>query len=248
MNESYNEAWWVDCDPGTDDIMAIAIAIAKKKNIVGITVTNGNTTAHQCANNLAKALEFMESKIPIYIGSQAPIIDKETFGTDGFFGPDAMGGVESIMKMTGWVELIQKEDGFTALIKASKQAKENNQKFIIVALAPLSTLAVAALLDPELPKRVDELWIMGGSMSGHGFTNLSTEFNFDRDPEGAHVVLRDYKNITVLPIEVEEDGCMTQEETVAYRMHNGKFAEFMRTISRRVCADKSDEKGNFRIL
>ena len=78
-------------------------------------------------------------------------------------------------------------------------------------------------------------------MHGRGFTNLSTEFNFDRDPEAAHVVLREYKNITILPIEVEESCKFTVEETKEYRL--GHENEFIPEITRRFVIDSDDDKG-----
>jgi len=128
------------------------------------------------------------------------------------------------------------------MIKASKLAKEKNQRFIIVALAPLTTVAVAAALDHTLKDRVHQLFIMGGAVSGQGFTNFSTEFNFDRDPEAAHKTLESYDNIVILPIETAPTATHNLEETIEARSVLTPLGKFWRAISRVLCKDKADDK------
>jgi purine nucleosidase len=115
-------------------------------------------------------------------------------------------------------------------------------------LAPLTTLAIAIGLDQSLAERVDELWIMGGAIDGIGFMNLSTEFNFDRDPDAAYRVLRDFKNIKIVPIETGPNGTFTAEETVSIRLAGTEFSKFFKEISYKLLIDKDENEGKMPYL
>jgi purine nucleosidase len=243
MTSQHNEAWWIDCDPGVDDACAIMMACAFKKNIVGISVTYGNAVIEIAIHNVLKLLEIMNKKIPVYPGAQHPICSTERESSDGFFGKDSFGDAQDYADLKGFQDCLQEENGALAMIKASKLAKEKNQKFIVVALAPLSTIALAAALDHTIKDRVDSLFVMGGAVSGQGFTNMSTEFNFDRDPEAAHKTLECYDNITILPIETAPTATHTLEESIEARSVLTPLGKFWKAISRVLCIDKKDETG-----
>jgi len=165
--------------------------------------------------------------------------------TDGFFGKDAFGDAEEYSHLDGFQDCLQEENGALALIRESKLAKERNQRFIVVALAPLTTIAVAIALDHTLRDRVDALYIMGGAISGQGFTNMSTEFNFDRDPEGAHKVLECYNNIIIVPIETEPTAKHNLEESLELKSGKNPLARFWKEISRVLSENRADDTAYF---
>ncbi|XP_049335525.1 uncharacterized protein si:ch211-201h21.5 isoform X3 [Astyanax mexicanus] len=63
----------------------------------------------------------------------------------------------------------------------------------LVALGPLTNLALAVRLDPTFPQKLKNLYIMGGNMEGKGNVTPSAEFNFIMDPESAYIVLEEYQ-------------------------------------------------------
>lgn len=240
--EDSNEVWWIDADPGTDDALAIAIMLAHK-NVIGMTISLGNGTIKQCLINAAKVLGVLKKKVPLYKGSSKAITQAVFHGTDGFFGSDSMGDSKMFKDFEGYRDCWRDENGHVAMLKASKEAQKNGKKFKLLCLAPLTTVAVALSIDAKFVDRVDSIVVMGGAIEGQGFTKMSTEFNFDRDPEAAYKVLRDFKNVYVLPIETEKGGVMTIEELKSLRFQGTVFSDFFREIVRFIAINKDDEKG-----
>jgi purine nucleosidase len=77
----------------------------------------------------------------------------------------------------------------------------------VVCIGPLSNLALALQLDPELPSRVAALTIMGGSLRTGGNHTLAAEFNFLADPEAASQVLEaGFKNLALVPLDVCDEA------------------------------------------
>ena len=60
----------------------------------------------------------------------------------------------------------------------------------MIAVGPLTNVAIAMLADPDLAKNLHHLYIMGGNIEGIGNVTSSAEFNFHADPEAAYTVLR----------------------------------------------------------
>ena len=71
-----------------------------------------------------------------------------------------------------------------------------------MCLGPLTNLALAIRLDPQMPKKLKEVFVLGGNMEGKGDSSVCAEQNFHHDPEAAFCVLEEIPNITLLPFEV----------------------------------------------
>ena len=69
-------------------------------------------------------------------------------------------------------------------------SRNNPGDITLIALGPLTNVAIAMLSDPELSERLFHLYIMGGNMEAIGNVTTAAEFNFHADPEAAHTVLR----------------------------------------------------------
>ena len=72
----------------------------------------------------------------------------------------------------------------------SRLTRAHPGEVTLVALGPLTNLAIGLLADPGLGARLASLYIMGGNMEAIGNVTTSAEFNFHADPEAAHTVLR----------------------------------------------------------
>lgn len=75
-----------------------------------------------------------------------------------------------------------------AAAKLAEAAQQAQGELVIAALGPLTNLALACKLDPELPSKVKRLVVMGGS-EGSGNVTPCAEFNFHADPEAARLVM-----------------------------------------------------------
>lgn len=122
-------------------------------------------------------------KIPVYKGCAKPLIGEGPDATH-YHGKDGMGDVANPEEVN--MDLIQSEHATLALLRLVNQFPG---EITLIALAPLTNVAVALRLDPEFGRKLKELVIMGGNSEGKGNTTPGAEFNFHSDPEAAGVVL-----------------------------------------------------------
>lgn len=90
---------------------------------------------------------------------------------------------------------------------------ESPRELEIVAQAPLTNVALALMKDPELPRKVKRLWIMGGTNNSLGNITPAAEFNFYVDPEAAHMVMRAGFEVSLVSWDVcVNDGYLLRED------------------------------------
>lgn len=175
----------IDSDMGVDDAFAIAYVLAHDElQLVGLSTVFGNVHAAQAARNAGIVLDHCGAAAELRPsnGCEGPMIKAHHFeATWPGHGPNGLGGADYPVskRLPGGVhaaiELIENSHHYSGLE--------------ILAIGPLSNVALAYLLDPSLPERVERLVIMGGADSGRGNATPSAEFNFRCDPEAAAIVL-----------------------------------------------------------
>jgi len=170
----------IDTDPGIDDALAILMAHANA-NVAGLTIVGGNVGLAHTTRNALKLVETIGADTPVFPGSATPLVVAAP-GAGFVHGADGFGD-------TGYFNasrLPEEEHAANAIVRL---ARERPGELTLVALAPLTNLALALKLDPTLPSRVARLVVMGGAVTGRGNTHhVPAEFNVGFDPEAAHVV------------------------------------------------------------
>lgn len=199
--------YWIDTDPGLDDALALLLALGETADqVVGVSSVRGNVDEPVAARNLAGLLaRFRErglypgaAAMQVARGARQPLIGG---GPDG---PDAVPGLTGLGNLNwpapaGW-ERVGQPPAALALARAAGEMADLQ----LVCLGPLTNLALALHLEPELPERLGGLTIMGGSLRAGGNATPAAEFNFLADPEAAQLVLAaGFKQIGLVPI----DGC-----------------------------------------
>lgn len=172
----------IDTDPGVDDAQAILMAHSHPDvDLLGLTVVSGNVGLKHTVRNALTLVDVMGASYPVFPGCHQPLSipgedaafvhGEDGFGDVGFAEPDA---------------LAENEHAANALVRL---INENPGEITLVAIGPLTNVAVALLLDPDLPAKTDRLVVMGGAVTGHGnVSNVGAEFNIYSDPEAAHLV------------------------------------------------------------
>ena len=172
----------VDVDTGIDDSLALLYLMASPEaEILGITCTAGNVPARQVAiNNLAWLELCRYPEVEVALGAEAPIV-QPLMTTEETHGPQGIGyaelptptrSVSSRHAAQVWIENARSRPGeITGLITG-----------------PLTNLALAVKIEPELPRLLKRIVVMGGAFNHPGNTLPTTEWNIAVDPDSAKIV------------------------------------------------------------
>ncbi|XP_054471125.1 nucleoside hydrolase [Anoplopoma fimbria] len=184
----------VDVDCGVDDAQAIMLALAASNvELLGVTCVQGNTTVENVCKNTLRVLQACSKlEIPVFKGAAKPILG-DCIDAGHFHGLDGLGDAPD--PNAPGIDLVQKEGAVSAMIRI---VNENPGQVSLVAIAPLTNLALAVKMDPSLPSKLKGLYIMGGNTESRGNTTVCGEFNFAADPEAAYIVLNEYQCPTYL--------------------------------------------------
>ena len=191
QNET-NEKWIIDTDPGIDDSFAIFCAMTfLKENLIALSICNGNIGVDGCFLNAKKICGIKDFHIPIYKGSLLNLsgvkFEASFFhGKDGLCDLEDFKGFENNYKEEFAMKKLQNHK-FPIIDKYSPlKIIELSYKFpkylSILAIGPLTNIALALMLDPSLPQRINKIVIMGGSHISIGNIKSNIEFNFACDP------------------------------------------------------------------
>jgi inosine-uridine nucleoside N-ribohydrolase len=170
----------VDCDPGHDDVFALATA-AMLCDVVGITAVAGNSPLSNTERNARIARDLMGlHTVPVHSGADQPLSGPTTTTADEAHGRTGLDGPEErhpLLPLAG-------TDAVSYLIEQTR----DEEGLWLVALGPLTNVALALRADPNLRSRIAGLSFMGGSTT-HGNITSAGEFNVYFDPEAAAEVL-----------------------------------------------------------
>lgn len=171
----------IDTDCGIDDAITIISAIKYGIDIVGITTVSGNVYVDQVTDNVLRILNFMgRNDIKVFKGAHKPLISEKTTPAK-IHGENGIGDVE--------LEKSPKsEEELPAPYAIYKLAREN-PGIVLLTLGPLTNIAMAFNLYPDLKNYVSKIVSMGGAVNFGNVTRFA-EFNFFYDPEAAEFVLR----------------------------------------------------------
>jgi len=229
----------IDTDPGVDDALAILMAHAHA-DVLGLSIAAGNVgIAHTTANAL-KLVETIGAETPVFAGCATPLVlpaEDAAFvhGADGFGD-------------TGYTPSARCAEDEVAALAILRLSHAHAGKLVLVAIAPLTNLALALKLDPTLPQRVASLVIMGGAVTGRGNTQrVPAEFNIGFDPEAAHVVLSSFPQFTLVDWEATMRHGIAFERMQAWLAADNPRARFYAAISRKTHA-WSRERGRPNVL
>nr|XP_054769765.1 uncharacterized protein LOC129277637 [Lytechinus pictus] len=188
----------IDCDAGIDDGLAIMMALANPMvKVIGITCVNGNSPLEKVVINVLRVLQKCRRlDIPVYSGATKDILG--TAQVTSAHGHDGLGDIPN-PETPPPRDLIQSEHAVEGLIR---MANEHQGQITLVAIGPLTNVALAMKLDPQFTSKLKELVIMGGNILATGTRFPASEFNFTVDPTAAHIVVTGTQcPTTLVPLE-----------------------------------------------
>jgi len=184
---------FVDTDAGVDDALALLFALGTPEaEILGIGTVDGNVPLKNVVENVFEVLHAAGAAVPVYLGASRPIVPEPRERATFFHGEDGLGNLRERRARV-------RPEPTPAALALVELARKHPGEVRAVALGPLSNLALALLLEPELPHLLEGLYLMGGAHTGRGNTKRrAAEFNFAADPEAAHAVLAGFPRVTLL--------------------------------------------------
>ncbi|KAJ6418964.1 hypothetical protein OIU84_029127 [Salix udensis] len=213
----------IDTDPGIDDAMAIFLALRSPEvEVIGLTTIYGNVYTTLATRNALHLLEVAgRTDIPVAEGSHVTI----TKGTklriaDFVHGADGLGNQNFDPPKGKPIE--QSAAAFLV-----EQAKLHPGKVTVVALGPLTNIALAIELDPEFCKNIRQIVLLGGAFSVNGNVNPASEANIFGDPEAADIVFTCGADILAVGINVTHQVVLTDADRNKLMQSNGKFAQYL---------------------
>ncbi|MET0328091.1 MAG: nucleoside hydrolase [Luteimonas sp.] len=228
----------IDTDPGVDDALALLLALDDASHeVVALTIAAGNVGLTHTVANALKLCEVMgRDDVPVHAGSPSPLLHAApdaayVHGNDGFGDigyPAAKRGVED-------------EHAALAIIRHSHL---HAGRLVLVALGPLTNVALALKLDPTLPSRVARFVAMSGAVTGHGNITPCAEFNAYFDPEAAKIVFDAFPRFDLSDWEATVAHGLPHDAVLGWMQAGGEVGHFYESISRKTREWSEDRRGD----
>lgn len=187
----------IDTDPGIDDAMAIYTALASPElDVIGLTTIFGNAATAVTTGNALTLLDVAgRSDIPVAKGQMNPISTDYLGPVPHVHGHNGLGDAPIRPSDRSPIDTPAAEFIHTSLANSPGEVT-------LLALGPLTNVAVALQQHPEITSLVDEVVVMGGNALVPGNATPSAEANINNDPEAADLVFGADWSVTMVGLDV----------------------------------------------
>ena len=210
----------LDCDPGRDDAIAIAMTLASSAEIelAGITAVAGNVPLEITWRNARFLCELCGFPgVPVHAGADRPLARERVTATR-HHGESGLEGVEVGMP-AGPIDF----HGAVGFIADTLRAS-GDEEITLVAIGPLTNLALAVTEYPDLLPKVREIVVMGGASRTGGNVTPAAEFNIYADPHAAAAVFDCGRPITIHGLDVTHQVLATPGHSERLQRIGGEAA------------------------
>jgi purine nucleosidase len=226
----------IDTDPGTDDAIAILLALnSPELDVRALTVVPGNVTAELGLQNALKLASLANRcDIPVAGGAQHPLFQK-LITAEFWHGKNGLANIELPPSRC-------KADPRFGPDLIIQIVHENPHEITLVPIGPETNIALALLKDPSIVPLVKEVIVMGGSISG-GNVDASAEANIYNDPEAAQIVFQAGWRLTMVGLDVGNQTLFTRKHVEQLAKTHGPENDFMVGVTRYL-VDLSEKFGD----
>lgn len=214
----------LDCDPGSDDAVAIMLAaLSPDIDLLGIMVVNGNRILPKTLENALRVVQFLGQDIPVFAGAETALVS----GLIKSRKPD----LPRVTRNDSHGDYLQlpaatiKPQPTRAAQWIAETIMASADDISIVAVGPLTNIALALRLEPKIESKIRQLVIMGGGIAGSN-ASASAEFNFYADPESAKIVLGTAIPKMILPLDATWRACITLAQCADLRAIGTPWADY----------------------
>ena len=201
----------IDTDPGIDDAVAILLALASPElEVLGMVAVAGNLPLAITQRNARAVLELAgRPEIPVYAGCARPMSPTAVTAAH-VHGDGGLGG----LALSEPTVAARPEHGVEILIRSLRAAEPRS--VTVCALGPLTNIAVALVMAPDIAAGIAEIVLMGGAARVPGNITPAAEFNIHCDPQAAALVFESGVPITMAPLDVTNALKCTPEQRAPF--------------------------------
>lgn len=195
----------IDTDPGIDDAVAIGIALASPAlDVKLITTTGGNVSLENVTSNTLKLLKFWGRNIPVAKGADSPLVRKlvdasTIHGASGMEGYEFDGEARECLS-----DKVAVEAAYETLMASGEPVE-------IVAIAPLTNIALLLKVHPDAKEKIKRIVMMGGTLT-RGNKGVLSEFNVATDPEAASIVFNSGVSLVMVGLDIAWQALILPED------------------------------------
>jgi len=195
----------IDTDPGIDDALAICYALNHPQlQVMALTCVYGNVSTSLATDNALRLCDLCNNSAPVASGANAPLTIEPHPVADFVHGVNGFGNVALPRSMRNCEKL-------TAAELIVKLIDENPGEVSLVAVGPLTNIALALQLSPDITGKVSEVVIMGGTFYREGNVSPYAEANIWNDPHAAKLVFGADWPLTVHGLDVTRKVTFSRE-------------------------------------
>ncbi|MBT4288382.1 MAG: nucleoside hydrolase [Deltaproteobacteria bacterium] len=196
----------LDVDTGVDDAIAIMLGIGDPTiEIIGITTVTGNVGVDRAFENSCRIVRYFgqEQKIPVYYGARENLFERSVRAFE-VHGEDGLNGMLPDLSYNN-----TKRPAITWLIE---QIKKFPNEITFVGTAPITNLALAVKLAPEIIPLIKEVILMTGAFEFPGNVTSTAEFNAYADPIALQIILdTGFQSLKLIGLDVTTKVLLSQE-------------------------------------
>jgi purine nucleosidase len=208
----------IDCDPGTDDAIALLFAFASPElEVRAVTVAGGNVGLTRTLANALALKQLAGVTVPVHAGADRPLLGAFS-GAPRIHGDDGIGGVvlppgdlpSPDSPSPDSPSPILAADAIRAILRTA------DRPVTLVGIGPATNLALALATEPALAARVQEIALMSGACA-EGNVTQAAEFNAWSDPEALAILLATGRPVTFATLELTAQALATPHRIAAWR-------------------------------
>ncbi|CDN52141.1 nucleoside hydrolase [Neorhizobium galegae] len=211
----------VDCDPGIDDTIALLTAfVSPELDILGITPVCGNQPLERTVRNALQICELgRRTDIPVYAGCFRPMLREPIYGQ--FHGKTGLGNTV----LPEPVKTVEPKSAVDFLIDTLTAAALEKKRTTVCCLGPMTNLAVALRMNPQVAEGIERIVMMGGAYREPGNRTMTAEFNVLADPHAAHVVFSSGIPIVALALDATHQVMLKPEHVAEFSNVSGRISQ-----------------------
>ena len=214
----------IDCDTGTDDAIAIIAALySPELDVRAFTTVAGNVELEYTSRNTLNLVRDLGFDTPVAVGAAQPIIrDTIIHSGDKTHGDTGLGSLTLPVTDAPFSEK-------NAVQTIYDEALACGGELELIPIGPLTNIAQAVMVHPDLKEMIKQITFMGGAMWGGNLTTTA-EFNIWADPEAAKVVLAAGIPLTMVGLDVTLKAALNRDDTDAIRAMGTRASEITADI------------------